>query len=81
MFQYWYGSDKLSELLNSWYFCNREADITDDVYFEEKYPEVSNFRINPNIDIVINNRADKVYNIYAVEIKFFEPYRGWKNDN
>ena len=81
VFQYWKGSDKLNELLNSCHLCNRGTEITGDVYFEEKYPVVSNFRTDPNIDVVIKNKADTVYNIYAVESKFSEPYSGWKNDS
>jgi len=55
-------------------FCSNQTEISTDIQFEEKYPINPRFRYPPNLDVVIQNKPDSKYKVFAIECKFTEAY-------
>lgn len=76
IFQYWQKRGLLDQIAAACGFCNRTSQYSDRLVFEDKYQIKSKFVIPPNIDVVIHNKHNSPYELFAVECKFSEAYGG-----
>ena len=79
IFQYWNSRNEVEKVAYACRFCNRGTEISESIEFEAKYPIDEKFRFPPNIDVVINNKPDSRYKVYAIECKFTEAYGGYNH--
>jgi hypothetical protein len=79
VFQYWQDIGQVSVIAAACGFCQRGNDISEKIVFEDKYPISSAFRIPPNIDVVIHNKASSSVKCFAIECKFTEAYSLFKH--
>lgn len=77
IFQYWNSRNEVEKVAYACRFCYRSTEISENIEFEAKYPIDEKFRFPPNIDVVINNKPDSRYKVYAIECKFTEAYGGY----
>ena len=74
VFHYWKSIGDASTIAQACKFCSSKSRISTDIQFEEKYPINPKFRYPPNLDVVIQNKPDSKYKVFAIECKFTEAY-------
>lgn len=74
IFQYWVKIKQISKIAAACGFCSKNADRSQDIRFEQKYPISDKFRRSPNIDVIIENSSSSKFRVFAVECKFSEAY-------
>lgn len=79
IFQYWQDKNQVSVIAAACGFCRSGSDVPEKIVFEDKYPISSAFRIPPNIDVVIHNKASSSVKRFAIECKFTEAYSLYKH--
>lgn len=76
IFQYWQQRGLLTEIAVACGFCQKGNAVSDSLVFEDKYQIRSKFKAPPNIDVVIHNKDNAQYKLFAIECKFSESYGG-----
>ena len=79
IFQYWKSTNSIPEIAAKCGFCRADSKVSNEIYFEEKYPISDTFGYHPNIDIVIHNVASSKIKRFAVDVKFSESYGAHKH--
>ena len=79
VFQYWKSINAVPVIANHCGLCRVGSQVSNDIYFEEKYPIDDKFGYHPNIDVVIHNAASAKIKRFAVECKFSEAYGAHKH--
>jgi hypothetical protein len=74
VFQYWLALSEVPVIAAACGLCSPDSDAPSGLRFEAKYPVNDAFRTHPNIDVVIDNRADAQIQALAIECKFSEAY-------
>lgn len=79
IFQYW--MDNPSEIAVACELCEVNSKICQKIVFEGIFPIGKNFGTPPHIDVVIYNSDNFHIKLFAIEIKFTEPYHSKWNIN
>lgn len=75
IFHYWQRIGQVPEIAAACGFCKKGNHISKRIVFEDKYPiDARQFRVSPNIDVVIHNAETAKIKRFAVECKFSEAY-------
>ena len=74
IFQFWQKINRVYSIAYACGLCNRNNKNSETILFEQKFPISKSFTFHPNIDVVIKNKPDFQYKIYAIECKFSEAY-------
>jgi hypothetical protein len=74
IFQYWLGVNQVPKIATACGFCRQSNFCSHSIRFEAKFPISRDFAFSPNIDVIIENAAESVYEVFAVECKFSEAY-------
>jgi hypothetical protein len=74
IFQYWQDKNQVSVIAAACGFCQSGNNISEKIFFEDKYEITSAFKKSPNIDVVIHNKPSSKVSRFAVECKFTEAY-------
>ena len=77
IFQYWQSINQPEKVAHACRFCEKATKISKNIRFESKYPIDTQFRMGPNIDVVIENDPSAKYKVFAIECKFTEAYGGY----
>ena len=76
IFQYWDTVQDVPAIAQCCGLCSKTNTTSMEILFEVKYPVDDQFRIGPNIDVVIRNAPKAQYKVFAIECKFTEAYSG-----
>ena len=74
IFQYWQKINQETSIAYSCGLCNKNNVNPENILFEQKYPISKSFNFHPNIDVIIKNKPESQYKVYAIECKFSEAY-------
>ncbi len=74
VFHYWQMISKAPTIAALCGLCRRKSSDPGGLSFENKYPINDNFRIPPNVDVIIHNHENTQIRVFAVECKFSEAY-------
>lgn len=76
-FHFWNTPEKAKEIAVACRLCSVNNTSSQKIMFEKKFPISPEFKIPPNIDVVIHNKPDSQIKLYAIECKFSESYSGY----
>ena len=79
IFQYWKSINAVPVIAAQCGLCRVGSQVSNDLYFEEKYPINDTFGYHPNIDVVIHNAPSAQIKRFAIECKFSEAYGAHKH--
>jgi len=79
IFQYWKSINAIPAIAAQCGLCRTGSKVSNDIYFEEKYPISDSFGYHPNIDVVIHNAPSSKIKRFAIECKFSEAYGAYKH--
>lgn len=79
IFQYWKSINAVPAIAAQCGLCRRNSQVSNDIYFEEKFPISNSFGYHPNIDVVIHNAQSATIKRFAIECKFSEAYGAHKH--
>jgi hypothetical protein len=79
-FQYWQSIHEVPAIAEACGLCNATNLASEEIRFEIKYPIIETERFQPNIDVVIVNRRESRFTVFAIECKFSEAYAPRKGE-
>ena len=74
IFQYWQRLNQVNSIACACGLCNKNNTAPYEILFEQKYLISRSFKFHPNIDVIIKNKSESQYKVYAIECKFSEAY-------
>ncbi len=77
IFQYWQKINDVSSIACACGLCDKKNRNSCEILFEQKFPISKSFKFNPNLDVIIKNKPESQYKIYAIECKFSEAYSSY----
>jgi hypothetical protein len=80
VFQYWQSINMIPAIAAACGFCEKSNHNSVNLCFEKKFVISPSFQRSPNIDVVIENKENSRFSVFAIESKFSEAYSPHKHD-
>jgi len=78
IFQYWKNKGA-SDIAYALGLCRKNNKSAKEIHFEQKFQISNQFRLSPNIDVVIKNNDKSNIKVFGIECKFSEAYSSRKH--